>query len=82
MNSPSSRGLIYRCPICGAEIAVLARTVGQFTPRCCNQEMAPLQDRGVFYVCPVCGAELAVLRTGSPKFIPICCNRHMDRQAA
>ena len=82
MNSPSSRGLIYRCPICGAEIAVLAPNIGRFTPRCCNQEMNPLQARAVLYVCPVCGAELAVLKPGSPEFTPICCNRHMDRQAA
>jgi desulfoferrodoxin-like iron-binding protein len=82
MKKKESRGRIYRCDICGAEVMVLAGTSGVFVPRCCNQEMAPLQALAVFYICPVCGAELAVLKPGSPGFRPMCCNRQMDRQAA
>lgn len=76
------RGTVYRCPVCGAEIAVLARTMGRFAPRCCNTEMIPRAARLVFYLCPVCGAEIAVLKEGEGEFTPRCCNTKMRREAA
>jgi len=76
------RGTVYRCPVCGAEVAVLARTTSRFAPRCCNRDMLPLGRRLGFYVCPVCGAELAVLKAGEGRFLPRCCNRDMVREAA
>ena len=82
MSPETSRGLVYRCPICGAEIAVLALRVGGFKPRCCNGAMIPTQCRLCFYVCPVCGAEIAVVREGSGVFSPLCCNVDMVRRRA
>ena len=76
------RGTIYRCPVCGAEIAVLARHAGRFAPHCCNTAMVPRRGRLVFYVCPVCGAEVAVLKEGKGEFTPRCCNTNMLRKAA
>jgi DNA-directed RNA polymerase subunit RPC12/RpoP len=76
------RGLVYRCPVCGAEITVLAPHMEGFCPRCCNRDMVPLERRVAFYVCPVCGAEIAVLKSGGREFAPRCCNRAMEIEAA
>jgi desulfoferrodoxin-like iron-binding protein len=79
-NVPHKR--IYRCPVCGAELTVLAAGTGEFRPRCCNRDMIP-QSRGLaFYVCPVCGAEVGVLLEGGGQFEPRCCNTNMNRRAA
>lgn len=80
--SGAQLGQVYRCPICGAEVTVLAAHVGEFHPVCCSVAM---QSAGgaVLYVCPVCGAEIAVLRSGMGKFEPVCCSVAMQvRQAA
>jgi ribosomal protein L37AE/L43A len=61
---------------------MLARRAGQFAPRCCNRDMAPLERRLAFYVCPICGAEVAVLRGGTGGFAPRCCNREMAGEVA
>jgi len=80
--SRRTRGTVYRCPICGAEIAVLARRHGVFDPVCCGVRMQPQRRRLVFYVCPVCGSEVAVLHQGDGRFCPRCCNVEMRREAA
>lgn len=82
MTRASPRGTIYRCPVCGAEVAVLAGAHGKFTPRCCNTRMVPLPRRMTFFRCPVCGAEVGVLSDLCPMFSPRCCNTAMQREAA
>ena len=77
MSARGSRGIVYRCPVCGAEIAVLAARHGDFHPRCCNVDMEPRRARLAFYVCPVCGAEVAVLREGAGPRQWRCCNTDM-----
>ena len=81
MSQHSPRGMVYRCPACGVEVAVLARRAGLFTPRCCNQPMDLVQGRLTFYVCPACGAEIAVVKAGTGRFAPRCCNEDMTRAA-
>lgn len=83
MKSRGSRGAVYWCPICDARIAVLARDVGEFDPRCCNTAMVLVDDKLDFYFCPICGAEIAALRQSSgERFCPRCCNLDMVREAA
>jgi predicted RNA-binding Zn-ribbon protein involved in translation (DUF1610 family) len=82
MNQSKPRGLIYRCPICGAEVAVVASRMGSFVPRCCDVEMVSQRRRLIFYVCPVCGAEIAVLGQGAGQFVPRCCDVEMLLEAA
>ena len=77
MSAEDVRGQVYRCPVCGAEILVLARRFGVFTPRCCNEDMVRLSHRLTFYVCPVCAAEIAVVNKGTGVFAPRCCNVDM-----
>jgi len=77
MSDRGPRGRVYRCPVCGAEVAVLSPRMGGFAPRCCNTDMAPTDRRVAFYYCPVCGAEIAVLREGRGEFLPRCCNTDM-----
>ncbi len=82
MSAMNPRGMVYRCPICGAEITVLATQMDNFCPRCCNRDMEPLKRRVVFYLCPLCGAEIAVLKGGGAgEFAPRCCNRPMEAEA-
>ena len=79
MSKKSTKGLVYRCPVCGAEIVVLAFRTGVFMPHCCNRLMEPTGSRAAFYVCPVCGAEAAVvLSVGADEFSPRCCNVPMQ----
>jgi hypothetical protein len=33
------RAVFFRCPICGAEIAILKPGASGFDPRCCNAAM-------------------------------------------
>ena len=77
MTPAPSRGVVYRCPLCGAEVGVLASAAGDFCPRCCNVAMEPTGQELSFYVCPVCGAEVAVIHPGSGIFTPRCCNVEM-----
>lgn len=81
MNS-ATRGAVYFCPVCHAEIMVIARRSGDFHPRCCNREMVPASRRIRFYVCSVCGSELGILRKGPGLFEPHCCNKLMVLEAA
>ena len=82
MSRGGPRGAIYRCPVCGAEIGVIARRAGVFAPRCCNVDMVPVARRLVFYVCPVCGSEVALALERGAGFAPRCCSRPMLREAA
>lgn len=77
-----ARGLIYRCPVCGAELAILAIKTGTFAPRCCNVDMVAVSRSLGFYVCPVCGAEIAVVEPGTGRFTPRCCMTAMLPMAA
>ena len=82
MASTSSRGKVYRCPVCKAEVTVVGTAMGLFLPHCCNVEMIELPARVRFYVCPVCGAEIALLRGGTEPLTPRCCNTAMLLEAA
>ena len=82
MTAESTRGALYVCPICGAEVLVLARRHGAFTPHCCNVPMEQRRTRSHFFVCPVCGAELAVVHQGTGRFEPRCCQVPMNPRAA
>lgn len=78
MNNANLRGTIYRCPVCGAEIAVLAPIRGSdFRPHCCNVSMEEAQHRAFFYRCEVCGAEVAAVSGSCKSFSPRCCNQPM-----
>jgi len=82
MSDDSLRGRTYRCPVCGAEVTVLAGHEAEaFCPRCCNVDMVRTEGHVVFYVCPVCGAEIGVLKVGGGTFYPRCCNVDMQRAA-
>lgn len=80
MTPQTPRGVVYRCPVCGAEVSILARRIGAFEPRCCNRPMEPQARRLIFYYCAVCGAEIALLKEGEGPFEPSCCNEPMKRQ--
>ncbi|MFO7957640.1 MAG: hypothetical protein R6X33_11145 [Candidatus Brocadiia bacterium] len=80
MSGTDTRGTVYRCPVCGAELVVLTGSAGNFAPRCCNRDMVRLASAVTFYFCPVCGAELAVLNESAGEFEPVCCNRPMIRE--
>ena len=76
------RGKVYRCPICGAEVVVLAHECGEFEPVCCNVSMALMDHTLSFYACPHCGAEVALTEIFNEKaFAPICCNVPMVLQS-
>jgi len=80
MSSSNLRGKVYRCPICGAEVAVLAHSCGEFQPVCCNVEMAIVEPSLIFYVCPHCKSEVALVESKNEKaFAPRCCNDEMIR---
>lgn len=81
MSAPSTRGTTLYCPVCGAEVTVIASQFGEFEPRCCNVRMREKPERAVFYVCPVCGAEVAIVRFGGGEFAPRCCNTDMQLAA-
>jgi len=78
MKSNTLRGNVYLCPICGAEVTVLAHKCGDFKPVCCNVEMVILEKILSFYVCPHCKAEVALTEIHNDKaFSPRCCNVDM-----
>jgi desulfoferrodoxin-like iron-binding protein len=72
-----SRGLIFRCEVCGAEVLVLKAGGGTLDPHCCNQPMKPAREV-LYYRCPVCGSEAVVLKGEARNLELICCNRPMD----
>ena len=83
MSIAQSLGKMYRCPVCGAEVAIVSLKAGNFAPRCCNTAMLPLPRRGVFYRCPICGAMVMIIHAvRSSVFAPRCCNTDMLRRAA
>jgi endogenous inhibitor of DNA gyrase (YacG/DUF329 family) len=82
MQKTASRGLLYRCPVCGSEVTVVAYEMARFAPQCCNRDMVRMKRRVAFYVCPVCGAEVAVIHPTHGRFSPHCCNKSMLLQAA
>ncbi len=82
MEKQNPRGLVYRCPVCGAEVAVVGDRMGAFEPVCCGTPMQPVKRRLAFYRCPVCGAEVAALVETEGVFEPRCCQQPMVRLAA
>jgi desulfoferrodoxin-like iron-binding protein len=82
MTATPTKGQVYRCPVCGAELSVLAGRTGDFAPVCCDRPMERLPRRLAFYVCPVCGAEIGVVRAGEGSFLPRCCDTDMRLAAA
>ena len=82
MSPCNSRGLVYRCEVCGAEVSVIAHRMGVFAPKCCNKEMVCLARQLAFYRCEICGAEVAVVKKGTGVFTPRCCNEEMEQEAA
>lgn len=82
MTRQNVRGQVYFCSVCGSELSVIGRRVGEFRPRCCNTDMIQKPLRMVFYFCPVCGAEIGIVKEGKGAFEPVCCNRPMVREAA
>jgi desulfoferrodoxin-like iron-binding protein len=82
MNSPPPVGAIYRCPVCGSELVVLAGAGGALDPRCCNRPMVSLRRRAVFYHCPTCGSAIVAVNLIRGVFAPRCCNRPMELTAA
>ena len=77
MSRGSTKGMVYRCPLCGAEVTVLGNAMGEFSPRCCDCAMEPRDELVAFYVCPHCGSEIAVLQKGEGEFLPRCCDSPM-----
>ena len=78
MKAPADeKGSVYRCPVCGAEISVLAGRHGVFEPVCCNVRMIKLSRRLVIYRCPVCDAEIGIVAASCGDFNPSCCNVKM-----
>lgn len=71
------KGALFRCPVCGAEVVLLAPCPGCFEPRCCGRAMQQQPRRVVFLYCAVCGSEIAVLRERPADFQPRCCSRPM-----
>jgi len=83
MAQHNSVGQVYRCPVCGAEVSVIADGEGALAPRCCNRDMRLRPNRHDAYVCPVCGAEVMVLKESVGALTPFCCNEPMQvKQAA
>lgn len=77
MSRDTTKGMVYRCSVCGSELIVLGDAMGEFCPRCCDRAMEPADGRVVFYMCPACGAEIAVLKKGEGEFLPRCCDSPM-----
>ncbi len=75
------RGTIFRCPVCMAEITIIASISGDsFNPHCCNTSMEELEYRAGFYRCLICGSEVASVNKTCGDFRPVCCNELMSGQ--
>ena len=68
MHAPAP--LVYRCPICGAEVTVLGESKGDFHPRCCGKAMALLARQTTVFFCPQCGAQIMVVTPAGGIFNP------------
>jgi hypothetical protein len=75
-----TKGQVLVCPVCKAEVTILAGKSDTFVPICCQVEMVPLAQKLAFYRCEICGAEIAVLIDKSDTFTPICCNEVMQKE--
>ncbi len=82
MSPRAPRGMVYKCSVCGSEVAVVGTAMGKFAPVCCNQPMIAITRRLLFFRCPVCGAEVAVLAVRPGAFDPHCCNTKMIAEPA
>ena len=71
------RGNVYRCPLCGAEVTVLAYKSGDFDPHCCNVEMVLTKSNVVFFYCTECAAEVTLLHGEEQRLDLHCCNKPM-----
>ncbi len=81
MISDAAVGCVYRCPVCGAELSVIASGSGILEPICCNRKME-LQERiNPVYLCSSCGSELMLIVDKGGKLEPLCCNQKMNRKA-
>ncbi len=75
---PKPKGATYRCPVCGAEVIVLAPCQGCFVPYCCSVLMERKPQHVEFYVCHICGAEIASIdHDSTSNFRPKCCGAAM-----
>jgi desulfoferrodoxin-like iron-binding protein len=68
------KGTVYRCPVCGAEVAVARSSKGAFAPVCCNRPMVRRRQLMRVYHCDVCGSEVMVLLGGDGDMELVCCN--------
>jgi len=78
-NIKPTKGLVYFCSVCGAEITVVRAGDGYLSPRCCN---IPMEFKGrvtTVFFCHCCGAEAMVLVAGAGNTVPVCCNTPMNR---
>ncbi len=75
-----SKGLVFYCPVCGAEVSVVGvGKGGRLCPRCCNTDMLKRGVLPAFFYCPNCGSELMMLVDGGGNTAPVCCNVVMKR---
>jgi competence CoiA-like predicted nuclease len=72
-----TRGAVYRCPVCGAELSVVITGSRKLGPRCCNTLMVLTERINAVYVCPVCGSELMLVSGDTKGLQLVCCNRPM-----
>lgn len=70
-------GMVYVCPVCGAELSVIKGGHGGFSPVCCNVAMRRANRINSIYRCPVCGSEITVISGFSKSFSPVCCSTGM-----
>lgn len=80
MISDNAVGHVYRCPVCGAELSIIASGSGKLEPICCNRKME-LKDRiNPVYFCSACGSGLMLIVDKDGKLEPLCCNQKMNRK--
>lgn len=71
-------GRTYRCPVCGAEIAVISASSQELDPHCCNVPMKPLRKIFPVYYCEICGSEIMAIQGKDWKKLEAsCCNKPM-----
>jgi len=75
----NKKGLIFFCPVCGAEITVICDGKGHLGPMCCNMKMVAKGSVTTFFSCARCGAEVMILTLGVGNTTPKCCNEYMER---
>lgn len=72
------RGVVFICPVCGAELSVVRCGAGAGAPRCCNTDMVLTARVNSIYACSVCGSEIMLVRGEKKGFEPACCNTQMQ----